>query len=251
MVTEEKQIVIDAVIEQLKIDFKQGDFTVLDELLGFVPIKRLIGALPEELWSKYTPPKFVPYIQEVLIPYSNGITEHVRKYFRTRTVYEWMAPKISFGAYTLEWTSTFDRFRPDYWKGEGYYTKLITGETVNPLEFHYGNDGTGFLLNLLSHFKTKDELIQNIDRWANYYRKHVTDRLSGIPAAVLYADIHLQRSGLSDGIKQQYTNHTLAEIESSNVEEYYYFKYDIFDDHIDFYLNPVYKTWKSVILYIK
>jgi hypothetical protein len=53
MVSEEKQVVIDAVIEQLKEDIKQGDFTVLDELLGFVPTDTLIRSLPEEQWSKF------------------------------------------------------------------------------------------------------------------------------------------------------------------------------------------------------
>lgn len=53
MVSEEKQVVIDAVIEQLKKDFEQGDFTVLDELLGFIPINNLIQSLPEEQWTKY------------------------------------------------------------------------------------------------------------------------------------------------------------------------------------------------------
>lgn len=53
MVTEEKQVVIDAVIEQLKKDFEVGDYTVLDELLGFVPINNLIHSLPEEEWPKY------------------------------------------------------------------------------------------------------------------------------------------------------------------------------------------------------
>lgn len=53
MVSEEKQVVIDAVIEQLKKDFENGDYTVLDELLGFIPINTLIQSLPEEEWSKY------------------------------------------------------------------------------------------------------------------------------------------------------------------------------------------------------
>lgn len=53
MVTEEKQVVIDAVIEQLKDDFEKGDFTVLDELLSVIPINTLIQSLPEEQWSKF------------------------------------------------------------------------------------------------------------------------------------------------------------------------------------------------------
>lgn len=48
-----KQQLIDAVIEDLKKGFEYGDYTVLDELLHFIPKKFLIGALPEEEWEKY------------------------------------------------------------------------------------------------------------------------------------------------------------------------------------------------------
>ena len=47
-----KQQLIDAVIEDLKKGFEYGDYTVLDELLHFIPKKFLIGALPEEEWAK-------------------------------------------------------------------------------------------------------------------------------------------------------------------------------------------------------
>lgn len=251
MVSDEKQVVIDAVIEQLKDDFEKGDFTVLDELLGFVPIKRLVGSLPEELHEKYTPPKFVPYIEEVLIPHPNGITEHVRKKYRARTVFDWAPPKISFGNYSVEWTSGFDSFKKDYWKSDGYLTNLITSKEPKPLESHYGNSSETFLLNLLRHFPTKELLLANIERWANYYRKHVTDVLSNIPGEILVADITLQRAGLSNGIKQQYTHHTLDEIERSDIKEYYKFKFVVFDDHIDFYLNPVYPSWCTMKVYFK
>ena len=32
---------------------KSGDYTVLDELLHFIPKENLIQALPEEKWEKY------------------------------------------------------------------------------------------------------------------------------------------------------------------------------------------------------
>ena len=51
--TDRKQEIVDAVIESLKKDFNLGDYTVLDELLSFIPIKNLIQALPEEEWPKY------------------------------------------------------------------------------------------------------------------------------------------------------------------------------------------------------
>lgn len=72
MVSEEKQVVIDAVIERLKEDFKQGDFTVLDELLGFVPIKNLIQSLPEEEWSKYS--KDDPFYAEIWNSLTNALS---------------------------------------------------------------------------------------------------------------------------------------------------------------------------------
>lgn len=53
MISEKKQKVVDAVIEQLKKDFEQKDYTVLEELLGFISKKRLIGSLPEEEWKKF------------------------------------------------------------------------------------------------------------------------------------------------------------------------------------------------------
>lgn len=251
MASEEKQVVVNAVIEQLKEKFKQGDFTVLDELLGFVPTKRLINSLPEELRVKYTPPKFVPFILENPIVHANGITEYVRKKYRARTAFDWAPPKVSFGNYAVEWTSDFDRFNKEYWAGEGYYANIIAREYAIPLESHYGNNATSFLFNLLRYFPTKEELLANIDRWANYYRKHVTDTLSNIAGNILVADIQLQRSGLSSGIKQQYHQHSLAEIEASDIKEYYRFSYNIFDDHIDFNLNPVYPSWITVKVFFK
>ncbi len=53
VVSEEKQRLIDDVIEHLKKDFEFGDFTVLDGLLGVVPTEHLIQSLPEEEWVKY------------------------------------------------------------------------------------------------------------------------------------------------------------------------------------------------------
>lgn len=48
-----KQILVDAVIEDLKKGFELGDYTVLDELLNMLPVKRLVQSLPEEEWEKY------------------------------------------------------------------------------------------------------------------------------------------------------------------------------------------------------
>ena len=47
------QKLINAVIEDLKKSFEYGDYTVLDELLHFIPKENLIQALPEEKWEKY------------------------------------------------------------------------------------------------------------------------------------------------------------------------------------------------------
>lgn len=44
---------IDAVIDDLKKSMALGDYTVLDELLRFIPRENLIGALPEELWKDF------------------------------------------------------------------------------------------------------------------------------------------------------------------------------------------------------
>jgi len=38
---------IDEVIEDIKIQFQEGDITVLDELLKFIPIEYLRSSLPE------------------------------------------------------------------------------------------------------------------------------------------------------------------------------------------------------------
>ncbi len=46
--TSEKQELIDKVIEDLKKGFSCGDYTVLDEILTFVPTNILKGSLPEE-----------------------------------------------------------------------------------------------------------------------------------------------------------------------------------------------------------
>jgi hypothetical protein len=44
---------IDAVIEEIKQDVKDGDLTVLEELLKFIPEANLLQALPEEQWKHY------------------------------------------------------------------------------------------------------------------------------------------------------------------------------------------------------
>ena len=43
------QELIDQVIEQLKLDVVNNDWTVIEELLSFVPVEFLKGFLPEEL----------------------------------------------------------------------------------------------------------------------------------------------------------------------------------------------------------
>jgi len=50
---ERKQKLVDDVIEDLKESLASGDYTVLDELLKFIPSKNLIQALPEEKWGDY------------------------------------------------------------------------------------------------------------------------------------------------------------------------------------------------------
>ena len=45
---EEFDQLVDQVIEQIKVDVEEGDFTAIAELLQFVPRKYLIGYLPEE-----------------------------------------------------------------------------------------------------------------------------------------------------------------------------------------------------------
>jgi len=42
------QELIDQVIEQMKLDASINDWTVVEELLSFVPEEKLIGFLPEE-----------------------------------------------------------------------------------------------------------------------------------------------------------------------------------------------------------
>lgn len=51
---EDKQKLVDDVIDDLKESFNHGDYTVLDDLLKRIPSKNLIQALPEEKWKNYT-----------------------------------------------------------------------------------------------------------------------------------------------------------------------------------------------------
>lgn len=51
---EKRDDLIDEVIESLREQFILGDYTVLEEILRFVPIKNLINSLPEETWIKYS-----------------------------------------------------------------------------------------------------------------------------------------------------------------------------------------------------
>ena len=48
-----KQKLVDDVIDELKEQFRNGDYTVLDELLKLIPTKSLIFALDEEKWGDY------------------------------------------------------------------------------------------------------------------------------------------------------------------------------------------------------
>jgi hypothetical protein len=54
---ERKQSLIDKLLVQIRDDMNagqnQGDVTVLDELLKFIPCKNLMKALPEEEWKQY------------------------------------------------------------------------------------------------------------------------------------------------------------------------------------------------------
>jgi hypothetical protein len=50
---DEKQKLVDTVIENLKKDFEAGDYTVLDELLMFIKSKNLVQSLPEERWEEF------------------------------------------------------------------------------------------------------------------------------------------------------------------------------------------------------
>jgi len=45
--TDEDQPLVDEVIEDIRKQFQEGDITVLDELLKFIPVQYLKGSLPE------------------------------------------------------------------------------------------------------------------------------------------------------------------------------------------------------------
>jgi hypothetical protein len=49
-----KQEVVDALLEQTKKDYRDGDLTVVDYMFMQLPKKNLIQALPEEEWHKYS-----------------------------------------------------------------------------------------------------------------------------------------------------------------------------------------------------
>lgn len=50
---ERQQLIVDTVIESLKNDMKHGDYTVLDELLKFIPLTNLVQSLDESVWKKF------------------------------------------------------------------------------------------------------------------------------------------------------------------------------------------------------
>jgi hypothetical protein len=184
--------------------------------------------------------KFSPYIVDDLIPLKNGLVYHKRKRYRTKTKYDWMPAKVDTENYSIEWRSCFDTHQIKDFEN-GYFGDILSGNKNIPLEYHYGNSATLFILNLLIHLKTKNELIANLDKWCNYYRKHVTDSLSNYSGDVLVAMVYIQRAGLGSSPRQEYFDHTLAEIESTDIKPYYYIEYELFDDHIMFYTNGIYK----------
>jgi hypothetical protein len=47
------QMLLDRVITGIKSDFEMGDVTAVEELIGELPIKNLIGYLPEEIWKNF------------------------------------------------------------------------------------------------------------------------------------------------------------------------------------------------------
>tara|TARA_R110002096_G_scaffold184582_1_gene363130 strand:+ start:1043 stop:1240 length:198 start_codon:yes stop_codon:yes gene_type:complete len=49
---EEKQRVVDAVLEEIKVDLANGDVTAIECLLMFLPVEKLKGYLPEEQVKK-------------------------------------------------------------------------------------------------------------------------------------------------------------------------------------------------------
>lgn len=53
MSEELKQQLIEDVIDHIKLDMMNGDYTAIDELLGLMPNKNLIYFLPERDWKKY------------------------------------------------------------------------------------------------------------------------------------------------------------------------------------------------------
>lgn len=190
--------------------------------------------------EKQVKEKFTPYIEEKLINLDNGLIYHKRKAYRTKTRYDYMPDMIENKNYCIEWLSYFDCHSHKYW--ENYFlSDILTGKKEIPLEHHYGNSVLTFLFNMFYHFPDKDQLISNLDRWSNYYRKHVTDSLSKYSANVLAANVTLQRCGLSEAFKQEYKQHTLEEIENDNIiEDYYRLSYVIEDNYITFYTSNIY-----------
>lgn len=53
-----KQLLINAVIEQIKKDISINDLTAVDELLSFLPNKSLLQYLPEEQWEELQRPTY-------------------------------------------------------------------------------------------------------------------------------------------------------------------------------------------------
>lgn len=50
---DKNQVLVDAVIEELKKDFNTGDYTVIEEILFYVPKNILLHSLSEERWKEF------------------------------------------------------------------------------------------------------------------------------------------------------------------------------------------------------
>lgn len=196
--------------------------------------------------------KFIPYTETTLVDNHNGITSILREHYRTKTIHSRLTNKIAFLDWQFEFLSPFDTFSPDFWKSNNSeLSRLLSGELDKPLDSHYGNYALGFIFNLLVKFPEKSLLLENIDRWANYYRKHVTDKVSTMSAKDLHTDVFVQRLGIRSKSHQtqQYFHHSLQEIESSNIPEYYYFRYEVSKDCITFYTNAIYSNLPTYKLF--
>ena len=75
--TRDKQPLVDAVIEDLKKGMSEGDDTVLDELLKFIPWEILKHSLPEKQWYKIDNPLSISIWSEIRNDYKSGNIVHI------------------------------------------------------------------------------------------------------------------------------------------------------------------------------